>query len=215
MLVYSSSDESLVKEMKGLNWSEELIQKYLSYKSKRERVVKNGRAGFKDSEQSKLYGAEHDWAVHLREAGISWRTFRSLEEAQKRTNDITKSKLWGELTSDKGHKRVTIIPKKNIKNPAYAGMCYGSTIQLDNSCGMDELTLVHELAHSAGNMHHGLTFRQDHVKLVSRFIGRDAAKLLKRTYREHGLKMNVKKKIKTPQEWLISYEKMMTLRGDI
>ena len=213
MLVYRPSQKNLIDELQSKGWSNSTIQKYLDYQTKRERTIKRGRAAFKDSEKSKLYEAEWAWMRDLKKHGLSYKQFDSYEEANKRLKQITKSKLWKELTANKGHRDVYLIEKKNVRNAATAGMSWGYKIQLDRNCGLQEKTLIHELAHSSGNMHHGLGFRLDHVKLVSRFMGREHAKLLKKSYRAHGLKMNMKQKVKTPDEWLASYNKMMEIRN--
>lgn len=214
MLVYRTSQSDLVKELQSKDWSNSLIQKYLDYQTKREHTIERGRAAFKDSERSKLYKAEWAWAREMIKHGLTCQGFDNYDEARKRLNQILKSKLWAELTKTKGHRSVSLIHKKNVANAATSGVSWGHTIQLDPNCGMNEMTLIHELAHSAGNMHHGLNFRLDHVKLVSRFMGREHAKLLKKSYRSHGLKMNMKTKVKTPDEWLASYNKMMEIRND-
>ena len=215
MLVYNQSQKDIVKELQSKDWSNDTIQKYVNYVMKRERTIKRGRAAFKDSERSKLYKAEWAWIRDLKKHGLSFKQFDNYEQAEKRLKQITKSKLWKELTANKGHRDVYLISKKNVSNPATAGLSWGYKIQLDPNCGLQEKTLIHELAHSSGNMHHGLGFRIDHVKLVSRFMGREHAKLLKKSYRAHGLKMNLKQKVKTPDEWLASYNKMIEMRKKV
>jgi hypothetical protein len=213
MMYYTEGEKDFVMNYRSKGWSDELIRKYLDYRMKRERTIERGRAAFKDSEKTKLYEAEWAWAREMIKCGLTCRGYDSYEEARKRLNQILKSKLWAELTKTKGHRSVSLIGKKSVKNSATAGVCWGNVIQLDPNCGMNEMTLLHELAHSAGNMHHGLSFRLDHIKLVSRFMGREHAKLLKKNYRAQGLKMNMKQKVKTPDEWLASYNKMMEIRN--
>jgi len=213
MMFYLESEKDFVMNYRSKGWSDELIRKYLDYRMKRERTIERGRAAFKDSERTKLYEAEWAWAREMIKRGLTCQVFDSYDEARKRLKQILKSKLWAELTKTKGHRSVSLIEKKNVANSATAGVSWGHTIQLDRNCGMNEMTLIHELAHSAGNMHHGLSFRLDHIKLVSRFMGREHAKLLKKCYRAQGLKMNMKQKVKTPDEWLASYNKMMEIRN--
>lgn len=213
MLVYRPSQRNLIEELQSKDWSNSTIQKYLDYQTKRERTIKRGRAAFKDSERSKLYEAERAWVRDLKKHGLSYKQFDNYQQAEKRLKQIIKSKLWKDLTANKGHRDVYLIEKKNVSNAATAGMSWGYKIQLDRNYGLQEKTLIHELAHSSGNMHHGLSFRLDHVKLVSRFMGREHAKLLKKSYRAHGLRMNMKQKVKTPDEWLASYNKMMEIRN--
>lgn len=213
MIYYTNGEKDFVMNYRSKGWSDELIRKYLDYRNKREKTIERGRAAFKDSERSKLYKAEWAWAREMLKKKLTCRGYDNYDEARKRLKQILKSKLWTELTKLKGHSHVDLIEKKNVANAATAGVSWGHTIQLDPTCGMNDLTLLHELAHSAGNMHHGLSFRLDHIKLVSRFMGREHAKLLKKSYRAHGLRMNMKQKVKTPDEWLTSYNKMMEIRN--
>jgi len=78
---------------------------------------------------------------------------------------------------------------------------------------MNEYVLLHELAHSSGNMHHDISFRKDLLRLVSRFIGRDAAKILKEEFKNAGLKMSRKASILDPVEWNRRQERLVILRS--
>ena len=192
----------------------DLAHKYMDYVRKKERTKKTGRTAYKDSSQSKVYSAEFKFTKEFLASGGSLIQFKDYNDAEKYLKRVLRSKLWENLTKSKGHKEVRLMPKKDMGYKSRtAGVSWGRTIQLCPRDGLNQYVLLHELAHSAGNMHHDVPFRQDLVKLISRFVGRDAAKLLKAKFREAGLKMSTKSTIKTPQEWYTSYIKMNELRN--
>jgi len=75
--------------------------------------------------------------------------------------------------------------------------------------------VLHELAHTAGHMHHDVGFRQTLVKLISRFLGTDVAKELKRQFRSRKIKMTVSQTIQSPGKWLENYRKMAAMRSKV
>lgn len=186
----------------------ELAEKYADYYERKTRLKNSGRVAFKDSTMSKFYSAERRFENKYG-SGIP---FYHIDDAQEYANRVCKSKLWKEITKDRGHKNVTIKSKKRVSNAATAGVSYGHLIQLDPTCGMSEYVLLHELAHSAGYMHHDISYRKILLKLVSRFMGIESAKRLKDEIKKAGLKMIVKSTIKSPDDWLKDYHKMKNLR---
>ena len=89
----------------------------------------------------------------------------------------------------------------------------GGRIRLQPSCGMNKWVVLHELAHTIGHMHHDVPFRQALLKLISRFLGVEVAKELKRQFRKNKVKMTVSQTIKSPEKWLQDYNKMTALRN--
>jgi hypothetical protein len=61
-------------------------------------------------------------------------------------------------------------------------------------------------------MHHDVGFRVDLVKLVSRFLGTQMAKDLKKEFRSRKLKMSVSQNIMSPLKWLEGYNRMAAMR---
>lgn len=186
----------------------ELAEKYADYYERKTRLKNAGRVAFKDSTMSKFYSAERKFENKYG-SGIP---FYHIDDAQEYANRVCKSKLWKELTKDRGYKTVTIRSKKRVSNAATSGVSYGHLIQLDPTCGMSEYVLLHELTHSAGYMHHDISYRKTLLKLVSRFMGIESAKRLKDEIKKAGLKMIVKSTIKSPEVWLQDYNKMKNLR---
>tara|TARA_B100001093_G_C26856399_1_gene1027634 strand:- start:4503 stop:5177 length:675 start_codon:yes stop_codon:yes gene_type:complete len=189
----------------------DLAMKYADYYQRKTRLSTKGRVAFKDSTRSKFYDAERRFENKYGN-GIN---FNNIEDAQKYAKRVCKSKLWKELTETKGSKDVIVFAKKLVRNSATAGSSWGYKIQLDQMCGMNEFTLLHEMAHSAGYMHHDISYRKAFLRLVSRFMGMDAAKKFKAEIKRAGLKMIIKNTIKTPEQWLKDYIKMTNLRKKI
>lgn len=202
MLVYSTGEKELVETLKQNRWEDTMIMKYLAYRQKRINTVRRGRTAYKDSMQSRVYEAETQYSHNCGEG----ERFKTIEECDRYVQRITKSKLWKELS---GGKSITVSSSAMRR---YAGIAYGSHIKLAPS-GFNQYTILHELAHCCGNMHHDVSFRQDLLKLVSRFIGRDNAKTLKFAFKTHGLKLSVKQSVKSPEQWLKQYNKMELMRA--
>ena len=200
-MIYASSDRPYLEKCRALGWDDSITQKYLDYRSKRSSTIRRGRTAYKDSTQNKVYTAENKYH---REYGYGQR-YKTIEECEKYVKRITKSKLWKDIANGK-----TISVSKN-KCRRWAGRAWGSHIDLAPS-GYNQYTILHELAHCSGNMHHDVSFRQDLVKLVSRFLGRKQAKHLKQCFLSDGLKMTIKNTVKEPEVWLASYNKMAAMR---
>ena len=184
-----------------------LVDKYNDYVRKRTRQVLTGRVSYrKDGSQNKCYRAE--WNFNARNGyGIE---FADIKEAQKYCERVMKSKTYKQL----GGTLSFVVPRKDMGSRSrFTGMAYpDGRIQLSPNGGMNQYTLLHELAHQCGARHHDVKFRQILVKLVSRFMGRDMAKKLKQEFRAVGLKMSQRSTIKSPQQWLQDYFKMQRLR---
>ncbi len=178
--------------------------KYGQYVDRKTQQKKTGRTANKDSSKSKVYQAE--WK--FQETFDKQPPLTEIE-AIKYVGRVTKSKLWKELT---GGKEIFVEMMKDMGyHAATAGRAYGRKIVLAPRHAT-QYTILHELTHCAGHMHHDVTFRQTLIKLVSRFMGVDAAKALKGEFKKAGLKMSVRSKILSPVEWLESVNKMKKLR---
>ena len=189
----------------------DLAIKYSNYFHKKSRAIRTGRlqASGVDSGRNKVYQSEFatqrlypDSSVNLTE-----------KECQKYFNRIVKSKTYQNLCGNSGQSNPTLRFMKASNNPRLAGFAgYNGVIALRPNCGTNKYTVLHELAHTAGNMHHDVSFRVTLVKLVSRFLGTDMAKELKKQFRKNKLKMSVGQTIKSPLQWLDSYKRMEAMR---
>ena len=190
-----------VAECKSLGMDAEEIFKYETYWLKKLRPHRTGKVASSDSEKQKVYNAE--WAFQKK---VDIKQFKDIREAEKRMKQITSSKLWSDLNG-----RATSLEHTG-RLKRYAGMAYWTgKIKLANS-GLDEYTLLHELAHQTPNaMHHGVQFRINLVRLVSRFMGTHAAKELKTSFKKKKLKMSMPQP-RSPESWYKSYKRMEEMR---
>ena len=190
-----------VAECKSLGMDAEEIFKYETYWLKKLRPHRTGKIASIDSEKQRVYNAE--WAFQKK---VDIKQFKDIREAEKRMKQITSSKLWSDLNG-----RATSLEHTG-RLKRYAGMAYWTgKIKLANS-GLDEYTLLHELAHQTPNaMHHGVQFRINLVRLVSRFMGTHAAKELKTSFKKKKLKMSMPQP-RSPESWYKSYKRMEEMR---
>ena len=193
-----------VAECKSLGMDAEEIFKYETYWLKKLRPHRTGKIASIDSEKQRVYNAE--WAFQKK---VDIKQFKDIREAEKRMKQITSSKLWSDLNG-----RATSLEHTG-RLKRYAGMAYWTgKIKLANS-GLDEYTLLHELAHQTPNaMHHGVQFRINLVRLVSRFMATHPAKELKTSFKKKKLKMSMPQP-RSPESWYKSYKRMEKLRERI
>jgi hypothetical protein len=209
MLCYPTSMSDLVKKLQK-SYDDETIQGYLNYLQKHKKNQNKGVYG-KDSEKTKTYKCE--WAFQ-REYQV--KQFNTIAEAQKRCDQITKSPTWKKLREEKGRQNApSIWVKSKARNTGRktAGWASGNTITLDMIVGLDEYTLIHEMTHCLGNWHHGRSFRRDLLKLVSRFMGRDASNILKSKFKENKLACGEPRKPMEFEQWLSTKERMAKMRS--
>lgn len=185
-------------------------------------VKQNKGARGRDTERTKTYRAE--WAFY--DTNGYGREFNSIAEVQKYVNKITKSKtyrkLWQEAYESRKHKdfgaifrgtQVSVAPKKR-NGAGNAGIAYveNNHIVLDTKTGMNEYTVLHELAHCVGHPHHGRSFRRTLVKLVSRFMGTEVANALKVEFKQRKLPYGEPRKPKTFDQWLAAKARMKAMK---
>lgn len=189
----------------------ELAEKYSQYIARKARVKKTGRSNgsYRDSNRQKVY--ESEWAFQKQ---VEIKKFATFKDAERRMKQIMNSKLWKELA---GGKFVYLEQKRDMGGRSRtAGRAHsGGKIDLCPSSGMDEYTLLHELAHQAGAMHHDVKFRKILLRLVSRFMGTEAASILRKEMRSRGLKLTLNTSVKSPEDWLKSYLKVTEARSAV
>ena len=191
----------------------ELANKYANYVGKKLKQQKTGRLqnSYVDSGKNKVYKSE--WATEAKFPEC--KQSMTEKEITKFFKRVVKSKTYQTLAEQKGIKQPTLEFMKTVNyNARIAGQATsGGRIRLQPSCGMNKWVVLHERAHSAGHMHHDLPFRQALLKLISRFLGVEVAKELKRQFRKNKVKMTVSQTIKSPEKWLQDYNKMAALRA--
>ena len=189
----------------------DLAMKYADYFSKKQKAIKTGRLqnSYVDSGKNKVYKSE--WATEAKFPEC--KQSMSEKEITKFFKRVVKSKTYQTL-SEKGNSNPSLEFMKTVNyNARIAGQATYGKIRLQPSCGMNKWVVLHELAHTAGHMHHDVPFRQTLVKLISRFLGVEVAKELKRQFRKNKVKMTVSQVIMSPEKWLDNYNKMAALRA--
>jgi len=192
----------------------DLANKYANYVSKKLRQQKTGRLqnSYVDSGRNKVYKSE--WATERKFPEA--RQSMTEKEITKFYNRVVKSKTYQSLVTERGQSDPALRIMKTVNyNARVAGQASYRGVALQPSCGMNKWVVLHELAHTAGHMHHDLPFRQALVKLISRFLGTEVAKELKRQFRAHKVKMSVSQTIKSPEKWLQDYNKMAAMRAKV
>jgi len=189
--------------------------KYRKYLGEFHQRQNRGAKYTRDTEKRKTYRAE--WAYAKNMGGKD--TFASIEEAETFAKRIYKSKTWNKLweenfrdwqTANVGTRKPIILAAQR-ESKRLGGHTDGHRVTLYKS-GLCKYTLLHELAHCLGHMHHGRSFRKTVLALVGTFLGADHKKELKRCFKEQGLKYGDARKPKTFEQWQKSYTHMMLLR---
>ena len=189
----------------------DLAMKYADYFAKKQKAIKTGRLqnSYVDSGRNKVYKSE--WATEAKFPEV--KKSMTEKEITKFFKRVVKSKTYQAL-SEKGNSNPSLEFMKTVNyNARIAGQATYGKVRLQPSCGMNKWVVLHELAHTAGHMHHDVPFRQALVKLISRFLGTEVAKELKRQFRQRKVKMNVSQTIKSPEKWLEDYNKMAAMRA--
>jgi hypothetical protein len=206
MLIYESSKRDIVDHCKSLGFTNSETQAYLSYVQRKEQAIQNG--GIKgltnrDSDTRRVYRSE--WAFQKQ---VKIRKFDNIKQVQRRMDQILDSSRWYNLCGP--FVTLEINTRMGI---ATAGRAFSNKkIQLSESTGMDEYTLLHELCHQLPNcFNHSIEFRSNLIKLVSSFMGRDAAKILKTEFKENKLKLSHSKP-QSPETWIKGVERAAMLR---
>lgn len=204
---YGSLSNSQITECQNQGMQPHHIEKYAKYYMAKQRAAKGGgrsKTGYRDSDKTKVYRSE--WAFQSK---VNIHQFENITEAEKRFNQIKKSKLWKDIG-----KPCYLVDNRRMGRATAGRAFVGGKIELGTT-GMDEYTLLHEMAHQTYNsMHHGVQFRIHLLKLVSRFMGREAAAILKAEFKERKLKLSMPKP-RSPASWFKSYQHMENVRERI
>ena len=213
MLFYTEEERPVVEALREMCWSKDLIRSYLTYLHKiqrKNRLADRGRTHMTDFQKSRVYKSE--WAferIHAAEI----KQFASEKEAQAYANKILKSATWKKIKSPRARGNTT-VQSKNFRGNTAGTAGWDGTVHLDKNSGMNEYTLIHELAHVAGYMDHDAGFVDTLLKLVSRFMGRDKAATLKAEFKRRKVKISVKTKSpKMPDAWLNMHNRLVKARN--
>ena len=179
---------------------------------RKHQAKQNKGARTKDSERQKTYEAE--WAF---QAVVNTKEFKDIAEAKARAKAIYKTAKWQkawELEKDttQSAKKPTIVAKQRSSGRGTAGWATGNMVVLDEYCGLNEYTLLHELTHCLGHMHHGRSFRRCLLELVGAFMGTHAKKVLKGEFKKRKLACGAPRKPMTFEQWNAARLRMETMR---
>ena len=186
---------------------------YATYLLKHEQKQNRGEK-CKDSERLKTYRAE--WMFQRQ---VDDTKFADIKEAQKFAKRVYKSKKWGKLWKAScennmtrllaGTPRVVAMQKRSKTMSGYTD---GMTVSLCPISGLSKYTLLHELTHCLGHMHHGRSFRQTLLEMVGAFMGSAEKKILKNEFKRKGLACGNARKPLTYEKWLETRDRMEALR---
>ena len=134
---------------------------------------------------------------------------------------ITKSKTYSKLVAEGQNierlftnNRVRVSTKYRNTGRGTAGRATQGHITLDTKVGMNEYTVLHELAHCVGHWHHGRSFRRCLLKLVSRFMSAADAQFLKEEFKAGKLSVGNARKPMTFDQWVASKARMEKMRNE-
>ena len=212
--MYNSSTDAYQAAAKIM--SHDYANKYANYWSKKQKVIKTGKANFKDSGRQKTYNAEFAAIAEYRNKYPNDVKFKRLnwKQSQKYFKKIAKSKTYQDLCMKEDASRYgRLDPQLELAHfrgrTAGQATWYGTMRLAETNC---PYTIIHEFAHLCGNMHHDIGFRRDVIKLSSRFLGTEFAKMLKGQFKKAKLKVTVSQHIMTPEKWIESVMRMEKIR---
>ena len=212
--MYNSSTDAYQAAAKIM--SHDYANKYANYWSKKQKVIKTGKANFKDSGRQKTYNAEFAAIAEYRNKYPNDVKFKRLnwKQSQKYFKKIAKSKTYQDLCKKEDASRYgRLDPQLELAHfrgrTAGQATWYGTMRLAETNC---PYTIIHEFAHLCGNMHHDIGFRRDVIKLSSRFLGTEFAKILKGQFKKAKLKVTVSQHIMTPEKWIESVMRMEKIR---
>ena len=189
---------------------------YQTYLLKHEAKQNKGARGSRDTERKKTY--ESEWAFQKR---VQIPQFQDLAEAQRFAKKIYKSKTWQKLWEQSANKDVTrllasnprVVAKQRNTGRGTAGFTNGYTVTLDSHVGFDAYTLIHELTHCLGHMHHGRSFRKTLLSMVGVFLGAEHKKVLKEEFKNRKLACGEPRKPLTFEQWKAARDRMEKMRN--
>ena len=169
----------------------------------------------RDSEKTKVYRAEHRAESQF----TSNYRMHSIEDVQALVNRIQKSEVFAGHKPKIGpqyfNRPIKVIPTRSNR---YAGEAFYyerelkiSTTELSGA--MMLYTVIHEMAHMAGKLHHGRTFRNCLLDLVKEFMSDEDHDILLAEFKKGKLQVGPEKKPKTYEQWLANRIRMEKVRA--
>ena len=169
----------------------------------------------RDSEKNKVYLAEGQ----AEEKFTSNYRMNSIEDVQALVDRIQKSDVFAAHKPKIGpqyfNRPIKVIPTRSNR---YAGEAFYYNRELKISttelCGAMMLyTVIHEMAHMAGNLHHGRTFRNCLLDLVKEFMSDEDHDILLTEFKKGKLQVGLEKEPKTYEQWVACKARMEKVRA--
>jgi len=191
--------------------------RYKTYLLKHEQKQNRGAKYSRDSERLKCYRAE--WAF---ERQVDNPVFKDIKDAERYAKKIYKSKTWQKLWERSVNRDVSrimaaspsIVAKQRSSGRGNAGHTNGFSVTLDTKVGLNKYTLLHELTHCLGHMHHGRSFRKTLLDMVGAFMGAKEKKLLKAEFKKRKLACGEARKPMDYDTWVASVKRMEKMREE-
>lgn len=151
-----------------------------------------------DTQRSKVYKAERAALAQLDQ-----RKYPTVKDLERRVREIMGSATARKIRDEFGLRRKTQVSVGDGRGRR-AASSYGGEIRMPRWARTDWV-LLHELAHELAprSVHHHWPFAHAYLKLVSRFMGTEAAeaaKALKASFREHKVRFAPKRKRNLTEE---------------
>lgn len=168
----------------------------------------------RDAQRNKVYLAENEFRSQFYQKFPQYfKKFDDISQAQQMADDIVRSDWWKNRNYHSMYEGVKV--RCMGENKTYLGTARFGRIELSVK-GMNNLILIHEICHCAGNMHHGIGFREAHINLLKALYGDGPANLLKESYKNHELKFKRNEiKIMDPEQWLKAYRRAQVARNHL
>ena len=200
-----------------MNWGMTDSSLYELYLTQHKTKQNKGEGlGARDSERKKCYEAE--WRF---QGSVQIPVFNSVPEAEKFTKKVYKSKLWEKMWKESIENDINRlfnnypkVVKMKRSSGRTAGSTDGKTVYLNINSGLDMYTLLHELSHTLGHMHHGRSFRQALLKLVGQFMGTQFKKALADSFKQNKLKFGDARKPMEFENWVAARDRMEKIREE-
>lgn len=191
-----------------------LVSKYLRYADKAASTnltirMTKGRKSYSDRNRGMQYRAENIFEYRFGNLG----KLQSQAEIDNIVARVFNSPQWRDSAFGQNATTLPVVRVQHMKN--HRGSAWLNQITLDISTGMDKLTLLHEMAHTAGHRHHQASFRLCLISLIS-VDHPMLANEMKDIFKKMGLSLRIAKEkpIMTPSQWYAKYLKIQKARAN-
>lgn len=205
--------KELTSALTALGWVRGEIDAYIRYVKKIKQhnaLVSIGKLTINDSQTERVYSAEYKFEQEF-DVGV----FENEQSIQKFTKKVLESDTWKQIQFNNlfaeysiKTPKIRVVCKKTPKGIVAHAYHDGLIVLNTTPEGMNKFTLLHELAHQAGYMHHDWGFVHAFVVLVEEFMGKKEGQRFKEILTGRKVKFSAKRKTpKFPTEWIGYYRR--------